>query len=388
MSLVIHSVRKLDAHGQVDDFWLVAEGTTITTTGTGASWREYAARTGSGESGVVDGGGHWLVPGFLDLHGHGGGGHSFDDGGAEIRSALATHRGHGTTRSVISLVANPLPSLQRSLSVIADFADRDPLVLGSHLEGPYLAPARRGAHNAEHLRTPEPAEVEQLLGAARNTLRQITIAPELPGALEAVDVLVEAGVVVAVGHTEAGYETTHTAFDRGARLLTHAFNAMEGIHHRRPGPVIAALEDERIVLELILDGRHVHPSVARLLLDQAPHRVALVTDAMAAAGAHDGDYRLGSLNVTVRDGLALLSGTSTIAGSTLTQDVALRVAIEAVGVPPAAAVAALTLTPATVLGLEHELGLLAVGYAADAVLLDSGWRPLRVWANGAIVAPG
>ena len=385
MSLVLHSVRKLDAHGQVDDFWLVAEGLTITATGTGTSWREHAERLGAAEQSIVDGGGSWLVPGFIDLHGHGGGGYSFDDGAADVQAGLAAHRRLGTTRSVISLVANPLASLRENLASIAELAERDPLILGSHLEGPYLAAARRGAHNPDHLRTLQPAEIELLLGAARNTLRQVTIAPELDGALEAIDVLVEAGVVVAIGHTEASYEEARGAFDRGARLLTHAFNAMDGMHHRRPGPVVAALEDERVILELILDGHHVHPSVARLLFERAPHRVALITDAMAAAGSEDGDYRLGSLNVTVRDGLALLSGTSTIAGSTLTQDVALRCAIELAGVPPAVAVAALTLTPATALGREHELGLLSVGYAADAVLLDSDWHTRRVWASGAII---
>jgi N-acetylglucosamine-6-phosphate deacetylase len=187
---------------------------------------------------------------------------------------------------------------------------------------------------------------------------------------------------VAVGHTEATLEITREAFDRGARLLTHAFNAMPGIHHRAPGPVVAAFEDERVSIELILDGRHVHPDVAALAFREAPGRVALVTDAMAAAGATDGDYRLGSLNVTVKDGLAVLSGTSTIAGSTLTQDVALRCAIELARVSPRDAVTALTATPARILGLEHRLGRLAPGFAADAVLLDHDWRVTAVWGNG------
>lgn len=373
MTTVFHSARKLDAAGQVDDFWMLVDDATIVATGDGQHPNADTA---------VDVAGHWLVPGFLDLHGHGGGGFSFDDGPEALAAALAVHRSHGTTRSVISLVANPIEQLATSLESIADLAAVDPLVLGSHLEGPFLAPQQRGAHNEAYLRQPQPAEVEELIGAARGTLRQVTLAPELPGALEAIDVLVELGVLVAIGHTTATHEIAREAFDRGARLLTHAFNAMPGIHHRAPGPVVAAFDDDRVTLELVLDGRHVHPPVAALAFTAAPGRIALVTDAMAAAGSVDGDYRLGSLNVAVRDGLAMLRGTSTIAGSTLTQDAALRCAITEVGIAPRDAVAALTLTPARALGLEHRHGMLAPGFVADAVLLDSRWHVASVWAEG------
>lgn len=379
MSTLFHGARKLDAHGQVDDFWMLVEGDSIVATGSGPQHPDAATS--------VDIAGHWLVPGFIDLHGHGGGGHAYDDGPEEILAALATHRAHGTTRSVISLVANPLAMLRTSLETIADLTEVDPLILGSHLEGPFLAADNRGAHSLDYLREPEPLEVEELLGAARGTLRQLTIAPELPGALEAIDVLVEAGVAVAIGHTMADEALAHEAFDRGARILTHAFNAMPGIHHRKPGPVVAAFEDERVTLELILDGRHVHPSVAHLAFGAAPGRIALVTDAMAAAGSSDGDYSLGSLTVAVRDGLAMLRGTTTIAGSTLTQDVALRCAIEAARVSAKDAVTALTLTPARALGLDHRHGLLAAGYAADAVLLDHEWSVTGVWADGRSLEP-
>ena len=373
MSTLFEHARKLDAHGQVDDFWMLVDGDTILSTGHGEA-PDAAAR--------VDVGGRWLVPGFTDLHGHGGGGHSFDDGTIAMAAALATHRAHGTTRSVISLVANPIATLRTSLAEIADIADADPLVLGSHLEGPFLSPGQPGAHNTDFLREPTPAAVDELLEAARGTLRQITIAPELPNALEAIDVLVEAGVVVAVGHSNATFEQTREAFDRGARIVTHAFNAMPGIHHRAPGPLVAAFEDDRVTIELILDGQHVHPDVAAMVFASAAGRVALISDAMAAAGSVDGDYDLGSLRVTVREGLALLEGTTTIAGSTLTQDVALRLAIQRAGVAPSAAVKALTLTPARALGLHHRHGLLAPGFAADAVLLEHDWSVSEVWANG------
>jgi N-acetylglucosamine-6-phosphate deacetylase len=289
-------------------------------------------------------------------------------------------------RQVLSLVTNPLPRLVESLRQVAQLARDDSRVLGSHLEGPFLSPLHRGAHDPSHLLTPDPASVDMLFEASAGTLRQITIAPELPGALEAIDRFVAAGVVVAIGHTDAGLELTRQAFDRGATVLTHAFNAMPGIHHRAPGPVMAAFDDPRVALEIILDGVHVHADVARLCFLAAPQRILLVTDAMAAAAARDGDYRLGALEVTVAGGEALLTGTQTLAGSTLTLDAALRNAIDLVRVDPVLAVRALTASPARALGLDDRLGYLRVGYTADAVLLDAGWHASDVYANGQRVA--
>lgn len=384
--LVLHSARKIDAAGEVDEFWLAAAGGLITATGSGAGWRAHTSAATS----VVDVNGAHLVPGFLDLHGHGAGGFAFDDGAYAISKALAVHRAHGTTRSVISLVANPVEELCESLQAVADLAAEDELVLGAHLEGPFLAVERKGAHNAEFLIDPAPSIVERLISAGRGALRQITLAVEREGALEAIDVFVEAGVQVAVGHTEADYRQARDAFDRGARLLTHAFNAMPGIGHRAPGPVVAALQDPRVTVELILDGVHVDPAVARLAFGAAPGRIALITDAMAATGSPDGAYKIGSLDVGVVDGVARLAASDgtlgAIAGSTLTLDRALRNAIEIVGLPPAAAVAALTTVPARALGLEHRFGLLSPGYAADAVLLDDSWAARAVWAAGARLA--
>jgi len=380
--VIVHGARKCDVDGEADAFWAAFDGDRIAGAGTGAGWVAHAGPSTE----VTDAAGALLTPGFIDLHGHGGGGASFDDGTAAIGRALAVHRAHGTTRSVLSLVANPVGALEASLAAIAGLTERDPLVLGSHLEGPFLSPARKGAHNPDFLTSPAPATVERLVTAARGTLRQVTLAPELPGALDAIPVLAAGGAVVAVGHTEADEALAQAAFDRGARLLTHAFNAMPGIGHRAPGPVVAAIRDQRVTAELILDGVHVHPDVARLLLDAAPGRVALITDAMAAAGAGDGTYRLGSLDVAVADGEArvVLPGGSpgSIAGSTLTLDHALRAATRRAGMSLAAAVAALTWVPARVLGLDDRLGRLAVGYAADAVLLSDACEVRAVWGAG------
>jgi N-acetylglucosamine-6-phosphate deacetylase len=375
---LIHGARKVDAAGVVEDFWVHFDGDAIAATGVGAP------PSYSGER--VDAAGRWLAPGFVDLHCHGAGGASFDDGVDAIERALAVHRAHGTTRSVISLVANPLEDLESSLAGIAELTRRDPLVLGSHLEGPFLAAERKGAHNPAYLLAPSPPAVDRLIRAADGTLRQLTLAVELPGAPAAITRLREAGVLVAVGHTEADEMQAQRAFDAGASLLTHVFNAMRGIGHRDPGPVVAALQDERVTVELILDGVHVHPDVARLVFRAAPGRVALITDAMAAAGELDGRYRLGSLDVDVTGGVARLcspdGALGSIAGSTLTLDGALARAVDIVGLSPTDAVAALTLVPARALGLDSSLGLLEPGYAADAVLLSADWLVDEVWAAG------
>ncbi|NHF63113.1 N-acetylglucosamine-6-phosphate deacetylase [Microcella pacifica] len=370
--------RLLDADGSRHG-WILLEGDRIAATGLKGRDAPPPAAT------TIDLAGRTLTPGFIDLHGHGGGGAAYDNGPDEIRQALATHRAHGTTRSVISLVANPLDDVVASLGVVAALSESDPTVVGAHLEGPFLAIGRRGAHSPEFLREPDEATVATLLEAGDGCIRQVTIAPELPGAVDAVRQFVAAGVVVAIGHTEADEYLARAAFEAGATLVTHIFNAMPGIHHRDPGPIVAGFDDDTVTLELVLDGVHVHPSVAQMIFRAAPHRVALVTDAMAAAGGQDGYYQLGSLNVTVQNGLAVLNGTQTIAGSTLTQDVALRTAVTVAGIDEARAVEALTRTPACVLGRDDEWGSLAAGFAADVVVLDDAWRTERVWANGVVV---
>ncbi|WP_417374390.1 N-acetylglucosamine-6-phosphate deacetylase, partial [Glutamicibacter protophormiae] len=219
-----------------------------------------------------------------------------------------------------------------------------PGAAGAHLEGPFLAPDRRGAHDPNALTIPTPDAVDALLAAGDGILRQITIAPELPHALDAIDAFTAAGVYVAVGHTGADHATASAAFDRGASLLTHAFNAMPGLGHREPGPVGAALDRGHVTLELIADGHHVHPTIIRTLFAAAPTRIALVTDAMSAAGLGNGQYELGGLAVDVDDGKPLLHGTHTLAGSTLTMRHAVDVAI-ASGVPPTHAATAAASTP-------------------------------------------
>ncbi|EYT58331.1 N-acetylglucosamine-6-phosphate deacetylase [Microbacterium sp. UCD-TDU] len=376
-SLVIHSARIVDGGDIVEDGWVRIEDGVVTGRGTGSEW------TAADE--VVDavalaGPGALLTPGFIDIHGHGGAGAAFDDGVEAIRTGREMHRAHGTTRAVISLVTAPLESLARSVALIADLTETDADILGSHLEGPFLDPGHHGAHEPSLLRHPTSADVALLLDAGRGTVRQITIAPELPGGLDAIRQIVAAGSAAAVGHTDADATMAVAAFEAGASILTHAFNAMPGIHHRAPGPVLAAAADHRVVLEAIADNVHLDPHVVKLVFDSAPARVALITDAMAAAGSADGHYDLGAVRVTVENGVARADDTGSIAGSTLTQDVALQRAVQA-GVALPEAVRALTQTPARAIGRDASLGSLTTGMLGDAVLLDADLRVARVWSG-------
>ncbi|UAJ78643.1 N-acetylglucosamine-6-phosphate deacetylase [Leifsonia sp. ZF2019] len=380
---VIHSARLVSEGRVVHNGWVRFAGGTIVATGAGDDWRAAVA----GEEAVVtDADGAWVTPGFVDIHGHGGATASFDDGPESIRRALDLHERHGTTRAVVSLVTAPVSNLARSLREIAALTRSDARVLGSHLEGPFLDVGHKGAHEPSLLRAATSSDIDLLLDAADGTLRQITLAPELPGGLDAVRAFRAAGTAVAVGHTAADYAQTLAAFEAGASILTHAYNGMDGVHHRAPGPVAAATRTPGVTLEVINDGVHVHPEVVRMLFAAAPGRVALITDAMAAAGADDGDYLLGSLAVEVRDGVARLAEGGSIAGSTLTLDDALRRAVLEVGIPVEEAVLALTQTPATAIGRGDDMGRLAPGYAADAVVLDDDFRVLQVFAEGAPVA--
>ncbi|MGH1549318.1 N-acetylglucosamine-6-phosphate deacetylase [Leifsonia poae] len=377
---LIHSARLVDGGTVVEDAWVRFAGGVVAEVGSSTSWRSTA------DVETTDARGGWLTPGFVDIHVHGGGGGSFDDGAEGIARGLDLHQQHGTTRAVISLVTAPVEALASRVRVVASLMASDSRVLGSHLEGPFLDVGHKGAHEPSLLRASAPADAETLLAAADGTLRQITIAPELPGGMDAVRAFSSAGVAVAVGHTGATYEQALAAFDAGASILTHAFNAMPGVHHRAPGPVAAAARTPGVTLEIVNDGVHVHPEVVRMAFASAPGRLALVTDAMAAAGSADGDYLLGSLEVEVRDGVARLAGGGSIAGSTLTLDDALRRAVQEVGLPVTDAVRAVTETPAAAVGRGHDLGRLQPRYLGDAVLLDDRFAVQRVFRDGSPVA--
>jgi N-acetylglucosamine-6-phosphate deacetylase len=322
----------------------------------------------------------WILPGFVDIHVHGGGGHTFTNGDPDAaRAAAAFHRSHGTTTMLASLVTGPLAATRDAVAGLAPVVGEGVLA-GVHLEGPYLAAARCGAHNPAYLRDPDPTEIAELLRPG--VVRAVTLAPELPDALAAIRQLRARGVTVAIGHTDATYEQTRAAIDEGAGVATHLCNAMRPVHHREPGPIVALLEGPDVVCEQIADGVHLHPGMLRHVVRAAgPDRVALVTDAMEAAGMPDGEYDLGGQTVRVSDGVARLVGNGTIAGSTLTMDAALRHVVHS-GVSIEDAARMLATTPARVLALQDEIGAVTPGLRADLVLLDQDLVVTGVIHNG------
>ncbi len=326
-----------------------------------------------------------VVPGFVDIHVHGGGGASYIDGNdADILRAAMFHRRHGTTTSLASLVTSSPADLLTAVRALAA-STRAGIVSGIHLEGPWLSAAHCGAHDPRQLRDAEPAEIDALLAAGGGAIRMVTLAPERAGSSDAISRFVDAGVVVAVGHTDATYEQTRHAIELGATVGTHLFNAMRPVHHREPGPALALLEDARVTVELIADGVHIHPAMQRAVIGAAgADRVALVTDATAAAGLGDGEFQLGAVQIDVVERVARVRGTSTIAGSTATMDQLFRAAGGLGSDRDAALAAAMRMTataPARALGLDN-IGSLRAGADANLVVLDGDLQVTAVMADG------
>ena len=317
---------------------------------------------------VVDGTGLVAVPGFTELQVNGALGHDFttDPGSMwRVGSSLAAS---GVTAFLPTIITSPRGAVDAALAAFRAPPEEHAggaVPLGLHVEGPYLSLVRRGAHRAELLRDPDLDEIDGWLGAPG--LRMLTLAPERPGALEAIARLAGAGVVVSVGHTDADATTALRAVEAGARAATHLFNAMPPLGHRSPGAAAALLVDDRVTLELILDGHHLDPLVVELVARAAPGRIALVSDAIAALGLGDGRHRLGDRQVDVADGAVRLPD-GTLAGTAAPLDACVR-AFAAVTGSPRRAVAAVTEVPARLLGLGDRSSL-AVGAPADVVFLD------------------
>jgi N-acetylglucosamine-6-phosphate deacetylase len=385
-STLLAGGRVVTPGGVLSPGWIRLAGSLIEAVGPGEPPEPSPARLA-----VTDLRGRWVLPGFVDMHVHGGGGTSFTEGSAgDARRAAEFHRRHGSTTIVASLVTAPLAELEARAAMLAGLA-RDGVIAGIHLEGPFLAAARCGAQDPRHMIAPDTGGFAALHAAAEGQLRVITLAPELPGATGLIEAAVRAGVIAAVGHTDATADITAAAVDVGATHATHLFNGMRPLHHREPGPVGALLDRDEVTCEVIADGVHLHDTAIRLTARAAgPGRLVLITDAMAAAGMPDGGYRLGSLRVEVTGGVARLAadvGSGAIAGSTATMASVVRHAIAA-GLPVTEVAAAASTNPARILGLGDRTGALCPGLAADLVVCDEDFRLHAVMRQGEWLGEG
>ena len=263
--------------------------------------------------------------GYTDIHCHGGGGFSFSDPNLDnVRKAIAMHRSHGTTRLMASLVTEPIDVLVQQINRLSPLVDSGEF-MGIHLEGPYLSHAKCGAHDPALLRYPDLNEIQSLIEAGQGNILMVTIAPELPGALEAIKLMVKNDITVALGHSAATYDQAMAGIDAGASVATHFYNGMPKFNEAERSITHAVLEDPRVQLELILDGHHLPDEIVKTVIAKAKDRIVLITDAMAAAGEPDGIFLIGALEVVVKNSTARLASNGSLAGSTLTMDFAHQV---------------------------------------------------------------
>ncbi|MFZ0433499.1 MAG: N-acetylglucosamine-6-phosphate deacetylase [Candidatus Acidiferrales bacterium] len=338
-----------------------------------------------------------VIPGFVDVHIHGAGGHDVMEANARALDKItSTVARHGTTSMVATTVTAPVEDTCHSLEGIARYIqhhanpDDHPRlaaeILGLHLEGPFISKAQRGVHPLESIHKPSTELFEQFYKAASGLVRIVTVAPEIPGALDLIELVVAKNIVAAIGHTDADYDQARAAIKAGARHAVHMFNAMRPFTHRDPGVIGAVLTSQDVTAEIIADGVHVSgPAMQVLLLAKGLDQVIVVSDGIAATGMRDGDYRLGTMEVSVSQGVARNSE-GKLAGSTLTLDRALRTMVS-LGVPIADAVRMATILPARRLGLAGKKGIIAVGADADLVMLTPDLHIAGVMTRGAGLTP-
>lgn len=332
--------------------------------------------------------GHFLVPGFIDLQLNGAFGLDFTQQPETIWEVAARLPPYGVTSFLPTVITSPLTTVKRAQAVMEQrpsllpkaFSGAEPL--GLHLEGPFLNPQKKGAHNPENMQLPTLAAVANW--SPETQVRLVTLAPELPGVLPVIAALAERGVIVSAGHSMATFAEAKAGFDAGISYGTHLFNAMPGLHHREPGLIGALLDDERVVMGIIPDGVHVHPALLKMVWQAAGPRLNVVTDAMAALGMPPGDYDLGDFRVTVDETTCRLPD-GTLAGSVLGMDTAVRNLINYTGCTVAEAVATVTAVPADLLGLGGQKGRIAPGYDADLVLLGPDLHVAMTLVHGKII---
>ncbi|MBD2870503.1 N-acetylglucosamine-6-phosphate deacetylase [Paenibacillus arenilitoris] len=337
--------------------------------------------------GAVDGQGGWLLPGFIDMHVHGGFGADFMDASRESYDAITRfHASYGTTGMLATTMTASKEAIEAVLAAAEAYREGEmpyAALYGVHLEGPFISEKWPGAQNPAHITDPQPEWLKRWAESRPGLIRQVTLAPEKNGAKETIAWLAEHGIVAACGHTDALYADIVSAADAGLTQAVHTYNAMRGLHHREPGTLGAVLTEERIYAELIADGMHVHPAAIRLLLAaKKTDKVILITDAMAAAGMPDGDYELGGLAVVVKGGEARLREGNALAGSCLTMIGAVRFMLEhtELGIVDVSRLA--SGNAARQLGLFGRTGSIAGGKQADLVLTDAQFNVKQTWVNG------
>ncbi|ARJ87473.1 N-acetylglucosamine-6-phosphate deacetylase [Listeria monocytogenes] len=335
------------------------------------------------EEAIFDGNGGLLIPGMIDVHIHGAKNYDMMDGSTESIQAVSMACAEtGCTSFLVTSVSSSLEDLiqmiRQTKKVIGK--EKGAKIAGIHLEGPYLNIEKKGMQNPAHLRHSDLKEMKKIFDEADGLIKMVTIAPELPGGIELIDFLKKRGVVVAIAHSNATYEEAQDAFEKGASHITHCFNAMPAIHHRAPGLVAAALENDSISVQAIVDGVHLHPGIVRLIHKiKGPDKMVLTTDALQAMGVGDGEYIFGGHQVTVTEGVARLQD-GTLASSTVTMNKSLRLSNE-FGINLQDTILMATSTPADILGMKN-LGRIEKGYSADLVLLDKKFEVLSTWING------
>ncbi|WP_458460622.1 N-acetylglucosamine-6-phosphate deacetylase [Paenibacillus sp.] len=329
-----------------------------------------------------------IVPGFIDIHVHGGNGEDFMDACPEVLDKITSfHSTQGTTAMLATSMTAPKESLDSVLAEVDRYRSGEmpyAQLEGVHLEGPFFSPKWPGAQNPEHIILPDVSWLEAWEKQYPGLIRQVTLAPEREGALEVISWLREQRITAALGHTDATYEEVERAVEAGLHHSVHTFNAMTPLHHRLPGAAGAVLSDPRISAEVIADGIHVHTAAISILaqLKQHTDQLVLITDAMSAAGLDDGEYKIGDLPVIVKHGEARLKDGGALAGSTLTMIRGFRYLVQEVGLSLNAASRAASLTPARLLGIDHRTGSLAQGKQADIVLLNAELDIEGVWVKG------
>jgi N-acetylglucosamine-6-phosphate deacetylase len=377
MKTVLRNARILAGDDFRDDLAIVIESGRIT-----ALISDAAPMLGQADE-QVDLGGGWLLPGFIDAQVNGGGGVLFNNSPdvATLRTLAQAHRRFGTTGLLPTLISDDVQVMRAAIAATRQaISEGVPGVLGIHLEGPYIAPARKGTHDPAKFRVPDAAEIA-LAASLDNGVTLLTLAPErVP--LESIRALVERGVVVAAGHTAASYEEARAGLEAGIRGFTHLYNAMSPLTGREPGAVGAALEDRDSWVGIIADGVHVHPASLRVALAAKPRgKVMLVTDAMPPVGADDPSYELYGEVITAVDGV-VRNAAGSLAGSALDMATAVRNSVQLLGVPLAEAARMASTYPAQFLNLDDRYGHIAEGHHADLVLLDDALQVRSTWIAG------